>query len=187
VANFVLKSETPLEGAALSFDGIAAEEITGRAIVSVAVPNGHEAKLQAAIEAAYGVTLPAVGNSISSGDNLILRLARDQFWLLFEDTGERPEPTVRDAVGTAGYIVDQSDGWAVARVSGPMCREALERICPLDLAPNAFEVRHVARTIMEHLSIIIHREAEDAFLLLSPRSSANSFWHTLEVSARNVT
>ena len=62
------------------------------------------------------------------------------------------------------------------------CREALERICPLDLHPDAFGVDHAARTVMEHLGVLIIRTGEEAYLLLSASSSAGSFQHALHLS-----
>lgn len=84
------------------------------------------------------------------------------------------------------FLNDQSDSWMMLRMSGTRCRQALERICPLDLHPDMFELDDVARTVMEHLSVVILRESEDGFLLLSPRSSARSFVHEIEVSVTNV-
>jgi sarcosine oxidase subunit gamma len=62
----------------------------------------------------------------------------------------------------------------------------LERICPIDLHPQAFAVGAVARTLMDHLNVIILREGGDTFLLMSARSSARSFWHAVETSIRNI-
>jgi sarcosine oxidase subunit gamma len=72
------------------------------------------------------------------------------------------------------------------RVSGPKSRIALERICPLDLHPSTFPQGRVARTLMEHLGVIILHEGPDTYLLLSARSSAGSFLHAVETSVRNV-
>ena len=71
-------------------------------------------------------------------------------------------------------------------MSGTGVRVALERICPLDLDDQAFPEGRVARTAMEHLSVIILRDGPDSFLLMSPRSSARSFRHAVELSVENV-
>lgn len=82
------------------------------------------------------------------------------------------------------YLNDQSDSWVMLRVAGAGVRRALERLCPLDLHPDAFAPGAVARTVMEHLAVIVLHEAEDTFVLLSPRSSAASFLHEIETSVR---
>ena len=45
---------------------------------------------------------------------------------------------------------------------------------------------HAARTVMEHLGVLILRTGEDDYLLLSASSSAKSFLHAVEVSLTNV-
>ena len=73
------------------------------------------------------------------------------------------------------------------RLRGEKAREALERICLLDLDESAFQVGDAARTAMEHLGTVILREGSDCFLLMSAGSSAKSFLHAVETSVRNVT
>ncbi len=183
-----LTSRSPLGGFSKDFDGLSVAEVTGIAIVSLAVPLGGAEALAKAVKSAYGVELPAVGQSTvaEAGDARFLGLARDQFVLLFDDTGADPVGAVTEKLSGTAYLTDQSDAWALLGVSGPNCRAALERICPLDLHPTAFAIGAVARTVMEHLNVIIHRKAEDTFLLMSPRSSAGSFLHAVTTSAENV-
>jgi sarcosine oxidase subunit gamma len=113
-------------------------------------------------------------------------MGADQFFLLFSAPDCDPSISIRQSIGGAGYIVDQSDSWAMVRLTGPNCRAALERICSLDLDPGVFPPGRVARTVMEHLSVIILCETDTKYTLLSPRSSAGSFMHALDTSARNV-
>ena len=111
----------------------------------------------------------------------------DQVFILFAPPHpDRAVETVRAALGPAAYVTDQSDSWAMLRIAGAGIRAALERICPLDLDDEVFPQGRVARTAMEHLSAIILRDGEDSFLLMSPRSSARSFLHAVELSAENV-
>ena len=60
----------------------------------------------------------------------------------------------------------------------------LARICLLDL--EAVKPGYCARTMMEHMNVILLKEAEDRYLLLSPRSSADTSYHALQVSAENT-
>jgi len=188
VAETKLEARSPLGGFSENFDGLSVAEVSGTAIVSLAVPLGGAVALAAAVKSAYGVELPAVGQSAVSktGNARFLGLARDQFFLLFDDTGIDPVGAVSEKLSETAWLTDQSDAWALLGVTGPNCRAALERICPLDLHPSAFAVGVVARTVMEHLSVIIQREAEDTFLLMSPRSSSGSFLHAVTNSAENV-
>jgi len=117
----------------------------------------------------------------------VLGIQPDQVFILFEPPDpDRPADTVKAALGAAAYVTDQSDSWAMLRIAGAGVRAALERICPLDLEDEAFPVGRVARTAMEHLAAIVLRDGADSFLLMSPRSSARSFLHAVELSAENV-
>ena len=55
------------------------------------------------------------------------------------------------------------------------------------LYPDAFVEGAAARTVMEHLGVLILRTGPDAYLLLSASSSAGSFLHAVETSLVNVT
>ena len=192
MTELILKSQLPLDGRSLDYSGITIEEITDQALVSIAVPIDGAADLNAAFQSAYGTERPAVGKcATASLDNAIfLGLSQDQFFVMFDDKsddqGRDPAASIRESIGHTGYVVDQSDGWVMTRMSGDNCRAALERICPIDLHPAMFSVGNVARTVMEHLATIILCQAPDTYILLSPRSSANSFLHALKTSAENV-
>lgn len=186
VPNMELTATSPLGDARAEIGAVTIAEVTGKALVSVATPLGGEAALAEALSSAYGIDVPAAGR-VSDGERAqALGLARDQMFLVFDHPGPWPEKAVDRALGGAGYVTDQSDSWVMIHVAGDDARRALERICPIDLHPGVFAPGHLARTAMEHLGAIIVAEP-DGFLLMSARSSARSFWHAIEVSARNIT
>lgn len=124
---------------------------------------------------------PAVGESARlQNDAVLLGMQVDQVWL-FGASASAGE-WCRDGV----YLSDQSDSWAILQLEdqadGERVRQMLERLCPLDLHPDGFPVGRVARTQMEHLAVIIWREASNHYLLMSPRSSAGSFLHALQTA-----
>lgn len=84
------------------------------------------------------------------------------------------------------YLTEQSDAWAVLDLRGTLALPALERVCSLDLDADRFSRELVARTRMEHLSVIIHRLPTNGFRLYSARSTAGDFWHMLQTSLFNV-
>lgn len=188
MADYRLTAQPPLGIDPLEINGVEAREVTDYSIVSLATPLDGEDTLIASVSSAYGVALPAIGRTVRSddGSTLILGLQPGQFFVLFKSTDEQPLDLVNERIRDEAYLTDQSDSWAMVRISGTRSREALERICPIDLDPLVFVIGAVARTLMEHLGVIILREDEDAFLLMSARSSARSFWHALELSIRNI-
>lgn len=187
--DFSLASQSPLDGLNRSHGDITLSEPPGLALVSVATPLGGHEILSAALVSAFGATLPRAGASTTSEDGTVrfLGLQSDQAFALFKYAGDDPRATIAGQLGEAGYYTDQSDSWAMLRLSGAGSLIALQRLCMLDLDPREFPAGAVARTAMEHLAVIILREGDDAFLLMSPRSSANSFLHAVETAILNTT
>ena len=183
---FSLISAPPLAGYDKTLGGIRLRAPDGIAIVSIALPLGGEAAAEKAVKSAYGAALPAPGQSDVAGDARLVRLGVDQAFVVFDHTEPNAESVVADKLKGTAYTTDQTDVWVGLEISGARCREALERICPLDLHPDAFGVDQAARTVMEHLGVLIIRTGEEAYLLLSASSSARSFQHALHLSMENV-
>ena len=184
-----LAPRSPLGGYQRTIGAVAIAEVAGLALVSAAVPQGGDATFSAALAEGFGAARPAPGDS-TRGDRLaarVLGMQPDQLFILFEAPDpDRATETVAAALGSAAYLTDQSDSWAMLRVAGTGVRAALERICSLDLADEAFPEGRVARTVMEHLAVIVLRDGGDSFLLMSPRSSARSFLDAVEISVETV-
>lgn len=84
--------------------------------------------------------------------------------LLLGDTG-----AVEDGVIT----LDRSSALVPLIVAGPAAREALARLCRLDLDPRRFPVGHAATTVMAQVGVTIARlHAAPVFLLLTPPTTA---------------
>ncbi|MFP6715573.1 MAG: sarcosine oxidase subunit gamma family protein [Alphaproteobacteria bacterium] len=188
MSDFMLKVRSPLDGIELTYGDVAIREITGRDIVSIAIPLGGTETLSKAVISAYQTELPAVGRCASSHvDNAhFLGMAPDQYFIVFDRLESESTDKITSKLGETGYFTDQSDSWVMMRIGGPKSRTALERICPIDLHPTVFPEESVTRTLMEHLSTIILSEGNDHYLLLSARSSAGSFLQVLQKSVENV-
>ena len=177
---------SPLDGYAAEFNGARLAEVTGLAIVSLAVSRGMEATLAARLKKTYRLALPAPGGSAVSGERRLIWMAPDQFLLIFPQVGSDPVGEVRKAIGDGAWLTDQSDSYCLLRLEGARSREVLERICPLDLHPGAFALGAASRTAMEHLGVLLIREKADQYLAMSARSSAPSFLHAVETSIHNI-
>lgn len=188
MSDLVLTAAPALGGCRQRFDGIVLEELPDLAIVSIATPLDGEQALTDAVNDGFGTTMPKVGGSSLSHDGRtrFLGMAPDQIFAVF--THDRPDAreVVDETLAGTAYITDQTDVWVALHIEGPGARAALERICPIDLHPDAFAEGAAARTVMEHLGTIVVRDGMDSFLLLSARSSADSFLHAVETSIRNV-
>ena len=188
MADFTLTSAPPLAGHDESFGDTRLRAPDNLAIVSVALPLGKEAAALSAIKTAYGSDLPEPGKSVlaAKGDARLLRLAPDLAFVIFTHDGPDVVDVVADKLKDSAYLTDQTDVWCALELSGPMARAALERICPVDLHPDAFALNDGARTVMEHLGALIIRTDAQTFLLMSGSSSADSFLRAIETSIGNV-
>jgi len=188
VSKYQLKAETILAGYSRSFTGVELFEINHRAMVSMATPKDGEHELEQQIRRVYGLDMPAVGYWLSSDiDNTqLLRLQEDLCFVVFDYSADRAVEKLAEKV-SAAYFSEQSDSWVMLRLSGEKSREALARICPIDLHPGVFRPGSVARTVMEHIGAMIVCEAENQYTLLALRSYAESFLHAIEVSIKNTT
>lgn len=188
MADFTLTSEPPLKGFDHGFGDTRLHAPADLAIVSIALPLGAEDTALKAIKSAFDADLPAPGQSVMGKDDTrLVRLGPDQAFAIFTRATPDAEPHVQGLLNGAAYTTDQTDVWSGLMLDGPLARTALERICPIDLHPDAFVEGAAARTVMEHLGALIIRTGPDAYLLLSASSSAGSFLHAVEISLLNVT
>lgn len=188
MSEYQLTSTPPLAGYDKRFGETRLAAPQDMALVSIALPLGEEEVAKKAIQSAYGIALPDIGKAGNPNDeSILMRMAHDQALVLFPHPTPDAEPTVKAKLNGTVYTTDQTDVWSVLALDGPDAQRALERICPLDLHSDAFGEMDVARTVMEHLGVIILRTAPEAWLLMSASSSAGSFLHALETSIKNVT
>lgn len=188
MSDFKMIANSPLDGYAKDFDGVRLTEITDRAIVSIATPRNDDGHLAKTIKTALNAAMPTVGESQRSSffNGRLLGMQPEQLLFLFDYAGNDAVGVVVTKLKDAAYLSDQSDSSVMLEISGDNARLVLERICQIDLQPDVFSIGRVARTSMEYLSVIILRELDDTFLLISPRSSARSFLHAVETSIYNV-
>lgn len=186
MASLTLTAEPPLGGFDLTIGANHLIERHDLALVSVAVPLGEEAAFSARLEHAFGLKMPEAARSTIGGDWRAVSMTPDQLLLMRPGEGILTEREVHAGLNGLGYTTHQTDAWAALEISGPDTLSALERICPVNLAVDAFPLHGSARTMMEHLGVLIIRLDATRFLLLSASSSAQSFAHAVETSYRNV-
>lgn len=188
MANLVLDPKPRLGGLTFETGGTVLTEETGLAIVAVATPLKGGVKLKAAIKKAYDASMPSSMKSTLSKNKKtrIVFTQPDQIFVLFDHAKPDAEAVVAKKIGATGYVTDQTDGWIALTLEGPLARAALERLSMVDLSADAFARNASARTPMEHMGAMVIRTGQDAFLLMSASSSAESFAHAIETSMKYV-
>ena len=196
MADFSLTPDSPLAGYSLMFEDTLLQEVTGLQLASVAVPHnglqGLNARLQSLCKADFpqaGLCTRVYDLSIAGNNSTVtlLGLQADQCLLSVESKSlpvHQAYSQLQSELEDTAYLTDQSDSLAVLDVKGALALPALERIIMLDL--SVFSSSTVARTMMEHLSVIIELPSPQHARLYSPRSSAKSFLHAVQTSLNNV-
>jgi sarcosine oxidase, subunit gamma len=92
--------------------------------------------------------------------------------------------TLKDVLGDAASVTEQTDAWVAYDLAAPDLAPLLERLCNVDFpaTPNGY----ATRTVIEHLGCYLIRHGAGAARLYGPRSSAKSLLHALEVAATSV-
>lgn len=192
----MLSAMSPLSGYTNTFQDTSVREVSSLVILSVSVPLDGLSALNQKLNELWQTCFPGTGQCTridrarlqglaSSAELYGLQL--DQCFLVAEPADKSARDIVShiyDALGPVAYLSDQSDSWAVLDIHGRLSLPALERICMLDL--DSMQSSHVARTTMEHLSVIVEKRDIDHLRLYSPRSSASSFLHAVTTSFQNV-
>jgi sarcosine oxidase subunit gamma len=188
VSDYELLPESPLGGVEIELDGFNITEVTDKSLVMVALPRDNFSDIESSIDKSCGLKLPEMEHSTESKDSSITlwRLQKNQVLAYFTYEGHDAESRLSSQLNAPAYYTDQSDTWAMIRISGNRSRDVLERICPINLSPEVFSVGSVSRTIMEHIGTIIFRDGDDSYVLLTMRSFGRSMLHAIEVSADNV-
>ena len=167
----------------LEASGLRVEEIRGRTLVQVSglVPAEAERALIGLLGAR---ALPP--HEIVAGQGIeLLRLAPTR-WLAMTQGGAIEE-RLTSALGPAAAVLDVTHAFAILRLEGPLVRDALSEVCPLDFDARRFAAGRGERSTFfgqTHATYIAR--GEHSFELHLPRSFARSAVGDLEATLRGV-
>jgi methylglutamate dehydrogenase subunit D len=166
--------------------GLAVSAVDGLGIAMVQALAGPPTDLSARIAAITGLALPDGPRASFAPRHTALGIGPGRWLVLAEGEPNVLVPRLAAAIGPAGVVNDQSDGYAILRLVGPNCLPVLARGVNIDLAPVAFPPGAVAATSIAHLGVIVWRlpdmEGAPVFMLAVFRSLAGSLLHWLETA-----
>ena len=162
----------------VSVGGLSLSEEDLGALTSLAPFNDQEKGLSAALEAAHGMKLPAMGRSTGKAGNRAIWFGRDMALL----AGPAPDPSLAEYAA----LTDQSDAWAVVRLDGEGAEDVLARLCPIDLRSKTFKRGHTARTELRHMMASVTRIGANSFQIMVFRSLAQTLAHDLKTAMEAV-
>jgi heterotetrameric sarcosine oxidase gamma subunit len=112
----------------------------------------------------------------------VYKIAHDQYWVVSQDqsTPARLASAVPDDLGT---VTSLSHARVQLTISGPPARATLEKLLPIDLRPDKFQVGEFRQTSMHHVGIFIERTASDTYRLFLLRTFALTLLEVLRDAA----
>lgn len=128
----------------------------------------------------------AVAAGLAASGDVQVRFTGPGEWLILSQS-ETPEELHRNLsllLAETAYIVDQSDGRVVFRLSGPNVRRILAKGIASDLHPAVFEIGTSSNVLCGHISVNLARTGENEFELIVMRSFAGSLFGDLSVMGR---
>jgi heterotetrameric sarcosine oxidase gamma subunit len=159
-------------------------ERDGLGVSTVLLRKGQILALEQRVRECFDIGL-ARGPRRETSAGIAFAATGPETWLATSDLlGYAFASTLRRAIGDLASISDQSDAYAILRLTGPELRDTLARIVAVDLHPRVFRPGDVAAAVASQIGAILWR-LEDAiagapvFEVAVPRSLAQSFSHAL--------
>jgi methylglutamate dehydrogenase subunit D len=162
----------------------AAVTVQERAALHLAtvIARGKVTEVAGRLRAAYGLHL-AEGAKRSVAGDLALVGTGPGSWLALGEDGSLAE-RLRQDLGDAAAVSDQSSGYAILRLAGPKLRATLEKGVGIDLHPRAFRPDDAAVTSCGQVGVILWQiDAAPVYEIAVARSLAAAFSHWLLQSA----
>jgi methylglutamate dehydrogenase subunit D len=172
-------------GAPLSAPGVTLELCAEFAIATVIARRGRLDSLRTRVADEFGIELPPTPKCVSTNGVAFVWSGPEQ-WLVLGKTLPATEFVRRlaSSLGNSASINEQTDGRAVIRVGGPAARQALAKICALDLHRDAFKPGDAAVTRMAQLNVSLWQIDEAPRYEIAVFSTfALSLWESLVTAA----
>lgn len=168
--------------------GVIATERDGLGIARIAARRGQGAKVAELFRAQFGVEPPNVPRRAGLGDVGIGGIGPGAWLATRDDAGNAFAQSLRSLLGDCASVCDQSDAYAILRLTGPKVRETLAKLTPLDIHPGRFQVSDVAQTVCGYVNITLWRledtvQSDSTFEIWAGRSLAVSLHRALSHSA----
>lgn len=177
-----------LSGLRTTSIGVVARERESMGLATVLVRQGRAGALVQRVRERFQIELPQRPQRRAAQDVAFIGTGPRAWLATHERESNSFMLTLSERLGDLVALADQTDGYAVLRLSGPKVRDSLVKFVPVDLHPRAFAVDDAVSTIAAHVGITLWRLKDDeagsaVFELAVFRSFAASLWHALAQSA----
>ncbi len=174
-----LIAKTPCEGLLpLSIGPTTLSEEAPVVLTSIAAFRGQEKALSAALKEAHGMALPSPNRTTGKAGARMIWFGHGVTLL--------QGPKADKSLSKHAALTDQSDGWAVVRLTGTGARDVLARLMPVDLRDTVFKPGHTARTELAHMMASITRTGARSWQIMVFRGFAETLVQDLSRAMGSV-
>jgi heterotetrameric sarcosine oxidase gamma subunit len=179
-----LQDNSALEAFSREWEGLKLVELIDYELVSLAVAEGQDAKFTKQFKSTFDSAIPASNQVLPAKSGWAMWLEPGKYLVMTGERNVNIDCEFAEQFGESAYAVLLSDGWACLHISGHRTLDIFERFIALDMesTPKDF----AARTTAHHIAVIIVTLPDGSYLLLTPRSSNQSFLDALLHTAENV-
>lgn len=149
------------------------EELGPRGMITLRGKLGSEA-LGAAVKSLTGLGVPQRRAILSEGGKTVAWMSPDELLLIlpYGDVDAAIASLSEALKGEHAMAVNVSDARCAFKVTGKGAREALAKLCPVDLSPAAFGPGELRRTRAAQVAAALWMSGEEEFTLVAFRSVA---------------
>jgi len=151
-----------LPAAVGSGNGVLAAERPGLGIASIAARRGQGAAVAELFRSRFGIEPPHGPRRASHADVGIAGIGPHTWLATCDRAGNGFAESLRSALGECASVCDQSDAYAILRLTGPRVRAALAKLTPIDIHPRSFQVNSVAQTLCGYVNVTLWRLEDGA-------------------------
>ena len=141
--------------------GVVIFEREGLGLATVHARKGAREALEQRVRERFGVELPPGLRRHVAGDVALMATAPNAWLASHEHSGNAFASSLAAALTPLASVTDQTDAYAVFRLSGPEVRTTLARLFSIDLHPRTFQVNDAAVTpAARHIGATLWRLAD---------------------------
>jgi heterotetrameric sarcosine oxidase gamma subunit len=183
----VLRPNSPFSGLSmpsLSRPGLTVTDRSALAITRLESRKDGLQTLIARVRERLGIELPTGPRRVEANGLAFVGVGVHA-WLVVSDESNS---SLQGLVEGLGAMTDQSGSYGLLRLAGPLARDALSKMLPIDLHAQAFTPGAAASTVASHIPVVLWRldDAPDGtpiFEIAAPRSHSGSLLHVIAESA----
>ena len=168
--------------------GVIATERDGLGIVRIAACRAQAPQVAELFRAQFGVEPPNAPRRACLEEVGIAGIGPGTWLATREGTGNALAESLQSLLGHCASISDQSDAYAIIRLTGPKVRETLAKLIPIDIHARSFHVSDVAQTVCGYMTVTLWRledtvRGDPAFEIWAGRSLAVSLHQAISHGA----